>query len=556
MKKHIIGASVGNCVHVAGVSHFLDLAEDCGYETMFLGAAVTVKQLLAAVECERPYMVSLGYRLTPENLVPILDDLIAGSRRLPSQPLWVFGGTFPTAGVAAASGFFGKVFDGREDIDDCIAFLKSSERGDKTQTFAQTLVARRAQKAPYPLLRHHFGLPSFAATLEGISEIADAGVLDVVSLGIDQNTQQFFFHPEQRDPRLDGAGGVPVADEAQFEQLYAASRCGNMPLMRCYSGTAEVLRFAEVLQRSIHNAWCAVPLCWYNELDRRGTRTLGESMQDAKRLISWNAQRDLPVELNEPHHWGLRDAHDVISVVMAYVSALNAKKLGVRQYVAQYMFNIPGSMSFSMDLAKVLAQIELTESLADGNFSCLREVRTGLPFLSSDLDLAKGQLAASTCLQMAVKPDIIHVVGYSEAEQAATARTVIESTRIVRGAVRSVLQGAADQTADLSVQRRKSELLSEARWLIDYINCRYESWSDTPLCDTAVLCDCIERGIIDAPHILKTGRYRGTLRTRIVDGKCVAWDVNAARPLSESERIAGLQADGRLDANALRAAGE
>ena len=62
--------------------------------------------------------------------------------------------------------------------------------------------------------------------------------------------------------------------------------------------------------------------------------------------MRWHAERGIPVEANEPHHWGLRDAHDVIPVVMAYLSARNAKKAGVRHYVSQYMFNVPNSLSF------------------------------------------------------------------------------------------------------------------------------------------------------------------------------------------------------------------
>ncbi|HML47789.1 MAG TPA: methionine synthase, partial [Clostridia bacterium] len=70
----------------------------------------------------------------------------------------------------------------------------------------------------------------------------------------------------------------------------------------------------------------------------------------AQRLIAWHGERGIPVEVNEPHHWGLRDAHDVISVAMAYISAYNARKHGAKTYVSQYMFNVPGSMDFSMDL--------------------------------------------------------------------------------------------------------------------------------------------------------------------------------------------------------------
>ncbi|HML47788.1 MAG TPA: cobalamin-dependent protein, partial [Clostridia bacterium] len=267
-KGFMIGCSLGNCVHVAGAVHFLELAKEEGYETLYLGPAVSVERLTAAVAEKRPDVVCVGYRLTPENAVPLVRDLMEKSRTLEYSPTWVFGGTRPVAEAVRRLDFFDVVYDGLEDIDDCIDFLRggSPKVADET-AWKDDLAGRIGQKRPYPLLRHHFGLPSYERTLEGIREIAEAKVLDVLSLGPDQNTQQFFFHPERRDPALDGAGGVPIRTEAEFAALKQASRCGNHPLMRCYSGTADVEHMADLLARTISNAWCAVPLCWYGELD-------------------------------------------------------------------------------------------------------------------------------------------------------------------------------------------------------------------------------------------------------------------------------------------------
>lgn len=546
-RRLILGASVGNCVHVAGVVHFLNLAEDMGYETVFAGPAVKVDAILELVQKYGADMVDLGYRLTPENVVPIVEELKEKAKILTKQPIWIFGGTSPVAAVVSNLGFFDKIFDGTEDLDDCIAYLRNIERDVHEEKYETNLIARIKQKHPYPLLRHHFGLPSFEQTVKGVAEIADSRVLDVISLGIDQNTQQFFFRPDQRDPSMDGAGGVPVRSAGQFRELKKASGRGNFPLMRCYSGTADVVPLAEVLADTIDNAWCAVPLFWYNELDGRGNRTLEASMRDAHELIRWHAIRGIPVELNEPHHWGLRDAHDVISVVASYLSAYHAKKLGVKNYVSQYMFNIPGAISFSMDLAKVLAQIEMTESLQDDTFICYRETRAGLPFLSGDLFVAKGQLAASTMLQMSVNPDIIHVVGYSEAEHAATPGVIIESTKIVRGVIRASLEGNADNTRDPAVQMRKRELLNEADYLLGFIKDFYQDVSKDPLFDPGVLADCVRRGILDAPHIAKNSTYRGILSTRIIDGKCLAYDVPSRTVLTEEQRFQKLRSAGLLE---------
>ncbi|MCL2391102.1 MAG: cobalamin-dependent protein [Oscillospiraceae bacterium] len=552
-KGIVIGASIGNCVHVAGAAHFLSLAEDEGYQAIFLGPAVCVDMVLESIEKNKPTMVTLGYRLTPENGVTIVRELIEKSSKLTHKPIWIFGGTAPVAEKVRALGFFDVIFDGTDDIDDSITFLRTGQLPDKSgaELFAADLTGRLAQKHPYPLLRHHFGLPSYEETCEGIAEIAESRVLDVISLGIDQNTQQFFFHPENRKPEMDGAGGVPVYDAQGFSRLKEASLRGNFPLMRCYSGTADVIPLAEVLNETIANAWCAVPLCWYNELDGRGDRPLRTSMEEAQELIAFHGKRGIPVELNEPHHWGLRDAHDTISVAAAYISAYNAKKYGVKDYISQYMFNIPNALSFSMDLAKVLAQIELSESLADKDFRVYRQTRAGLPFLSGDDAIAKGQLAASTALQMNVRPHIIHVVGYSEALHAATPEVIIESCKIVRGVVRSTLSGNAESLHEPKIRERREELLSEANYLLDFIRDEYSSISDDPIGDAAVISDCIKRGILDAPHIVKTGEFRGNLQTRIKDGKCLAWDGKAGRTIDERTRLE--QLTGKAMRSSLRA---
>jgi hypothetical protein len=538
-KGVVVGASLGNCVHVAGAAHFLRLAEDEGYEPLFLGPAVSVDKVIECVEKYKPVMITLGYRLTPENGVTIVRELIEKSAGLTHRPIWIFGGTAPVATMVRELGFFDVIFDGTDDIDDSIAFLRTGQLPEKAgaELFATDLTGRLAQKYPYPLLRHHFGLPSYDETLSGIAEIAQSRVLDVISLGIDQNTQQYFFHPENRNPGMDGAGGVPVHDANGFARLKEASQCGNFPLMRCYSGTADVLRFAEVLNETIANAWCAVPLCWYNELDGRGDRPLKTSMEEAQELIAFHGNLGIPVELNEPHHWGLRDAHDTISVAASYISAYNAKKFGVQDYISQYMFNIPNSLSFSMDLAKVLAQIEMTESLADKDFRVYRQTRAGLPFLSGDDAVAKGQLAATTSLQMNVRPHIIHVVGYSEALRAATPEIIIESCKIVRGVVRSTLHGNAEALYDPRVKERQAELINETEYLLNFIRDEYSCMSDDPLADAAVLSDCIKRGILDAPHIVKGGEFRGTLQTRVKDGKNLAWDSKAERVIDERTRL-------------------
>lgn len=536
MKKYI-GAAIGNCVHVGGIVNFFRLVEQEGNEAVFLGAAVSIDRVIEKVVELKPDVVALGYRLTPANVVPLLTEL---KRHIDEKKLdyctWIFGGTKPVAEEAKKFDFFSKIFDGTEDTDDVIGYLRNQHREDDVPSYPDNIVDRIKSKYPFPVLRHHFGLPSFEDTLEGVKLIAESKVLDIISIGPDQNTQQFFFRPEEMDHDLDGAGGVPLRSIEDLTELYTASRTGNFPLLRCYSGTAEVFRFAEVLVNTIHNAWCAVPLCWYNVLDGRGSRPVMESIREGQQLMKWHAVRNIPIEVNEAHHWSLRDAHDTIGVVMAYLAAYNAKSMGVRDYIAQYMFNVPPALHHKMDLAKMLAKIELIESLEDDNFKTYRQVRAGLASLSADLDVAKGQLAASTYLAMSVKPHIVHVVGFSEADHAAKPQDVIESTKIVRGVIRSTLNGMADMSQDMEVRHRKHELVEEATFLLNTIKRLYPESRD-PFCDPYVLEDIIRRGIIDAPHLKGNKSAKGTLETRIIDGKCLAYSRELGREITERERL-------------------
>lgn len=535
--KKFIGAAIGNCVHIGGVINFLRLAEAQGNECVFLGAAVGIDVLIERVIEEAPDVVAIGYRLTPENAEHLLLELeqIIREKGLHKHK-WIFGGTKPVAEVARKFNYISKVFDGTEDIDDVINYLNNQTHKDEIICYPDNIIDRIHNKYPYPVLRHHFGLPSYEETLKGIKQISESKVLDVISIGPDQNTQQYFFTPEKMDHDFDGAGGVPLRTKEDLKRLYDASQIGNNPLLRCYSGTAEVFKFAEVLMDTIHNAWCAVPLCWYNVLDGRGTRPVFESVVEGQQLMRWHALRDVPIEVNESHHWSMRDAHDTIAVVMAYLAAYSAKKMGVKAYIAQYMFNVPPAMHPKMDLAKMLAKVELIESLEDDSFKTYRQVRAGLASLNSDLDIAKGQLAASTYLAMALKPHIVHVVGFSEADHVARPEEVIESTKIVRGVIRSILDGRVDMSADHEVIERKNALLLEARFLLEAIKALYPQSTD-PFSDPMVIEDIIKLGIIDAPQLKGNPSANGNLVTRIIDGKCVAYSKVLGRAVNEKERL-------------------
>jgi hypothetical protein len=283
-------------------------------------------------------------------------------------------------------------------------------------------------------------------------------------------------------------------------------------------------------------AWAAIPLCWYSILDGRSNRPPEEAIRENQEAIRWYAARGIPVEINESHHWSLRDAHDALAVAMAYVAAYNARALGVRHYVAQYMFNTPPSSYGDMDLAKMLAKRELIESLHTEDFVTLRQVRAGLAHFAPDPNVAKGQLAASTMLALELRPHIIHVVAFCEADHAATAREVIESCKIVRGVLRNCVHGLADATGSPRVRERQKALVAEAREIVAGIRALGHDSPTDPLVDPAVLAAAIRCGLLDTPHFLPSPHAQGALRTRMIEGACFAVD-EAGRTLPERERI-------------------
>lgn len=547
MVKTVVAGALGECVHVAGVMNFLRLAEAAGWRTVFLGPATPIGQVLAAARQEKADLVAVSYRLTPETGERLLGEFAEAADELRAAGVrFAFGGTPPVAERAQAIGFFERVFGGEESAEEVLAYLKGQPAAALAEAdYPQTAVERLAWKAPFPLIRHHFGLPTVQATRAGIARIAEARVLDVISLGTDQDAQANFFHPERQDPARTGAGGVPVRTAEDYRALYAASRRGNYPLLRTYSGTDDFIRLAEMYVETIHIAWCAIPIFWFNQMDGRGPWDLERSIGEHQAVMAWYGERGIPVELNEPHHWGLRDAPDVISAVAAYLSAYNARAFGVRNYIAQLMLNSPAGLSDAMDLAKMLAMLDLIAPLAGPGFHIWRQTRTGLLSYPVQPDAARAHLAASVYLQMALRPAIVHVVSHTEAHHAAAADDVIEACRLARRSIENALRGQPDMTADPAVQQRREEIVREAQITLVAIRALAAPGTADPLADPTTLARAVTAGVLDAPHLRNNPFARGQIISRFDQrGACVAAD-RTGRALLEEERLARLGVDHR-----------
>jgi len=505
---------------------------------IFLGPATPISKFLEVAKQVKADLVGVSYRLTPETGERLLGEFAEAADELHSAGVrFAFGGTPPVAARAASIQFFERIFEGGELEEEILAYLKGSASDiAAAEDYPQTAIERIRWKAPYPILRHHFGLPEMKTTLAGIREIAEARLLDVISLGVDQDAQENFFHPERQDPRRRSAGGVPIRSVEDLSALYSATRSGNFPLLRIYSGTDDFIRLAELFVETIHNAWCAIPLFWFNQMDGRGPWDLAGSIRQHQEVMQWYGERNIPVELNEPHHWGMRDAPDVVFVVSAYLAAYNARAFGVKDYIAQLMFNSPPETSDAMDLAKMLAILELIAPLENQNFRIWRQTRTGLLSYPVEPAAARAHLSASIYLQMALTPHIIHIVGHTEADHAATAEDILEACRMARRSISNAIQGAPDMTADPRIQARKQTLMAEAQVTLTAIRNLSQRTAQDPLTDPALLAQAVTLGILDAPQLKNNPFGRGAIRTRVIAGACQVID-SGGRILNEKQRL-------------------
>jgi len=539
-REKILTACIGQCVHVAGTYNFMNIATQLGFECIFLGPAVPNSEIINKIKMLKPGILGLSYRLTPSTLRPILQQFKQEYLELKEKPQQLFfAGTPEVVRVAKEFNIFHEYFIGGESKHKIISILRKDLVAPEEKIKVPfDLISRIRWKKPFPVIRAHFGLSNMEDTLNGIKKIADAEILDIISIAPDQNTQANYFHPESQVKELSGAGGVPIRTKEDFLELHKARLTGNFPMLRIYAGTRDFIKLAELYRETIQNAWAAIPIFWFNQIDGRGPLTLKESIKQHLEAIKWHGDNNIPVEINDSHHWSLRDAPDAIAVADMYLSGIIAKKLGVRHFIAQYMFNTPPSSSLDMDLAKILAKNELLHTLIDKKFSVIKQVRTGLASFPVDLSRAKGQLATATIVQLAIKPDIVHVVSYSEAAHAALPEDVIESCKIVEQVINGIYSSEIDVIND-KILKRKEELINQAKWIIDSIPylAKNKEEIQNPYTNYKVLNRLVKYGIFDAPHLVNNKYAQGKIKTKIINGGCYSWDDLRKKKYDEIQRV-------------------
>ena len=292
-----------------------------------------------------------------------------------------------------------------------------------------------------PIIRTHSG-PYNPDRMEALKEynswckvLAAGRLLDVLSIGSSQLTQSNFG--EDWDGKANG-GGVPVNSEVEYRVIRENAK---PMLVRTYSGTKDVPELAKIHERALNISWHALSFWWFDELDGRGHNSLLDNLKEHFEAVRWIVTTGKPVEPNVPHHFAFRGADDITYIISGYLAAKACKKLGVRHLVLQNMLNTPKHTIGVQDLAKGRTLLKLVRELEDDNFHVSLQTRAGLDYFATDLEEAKIQLAAVTCLMDDIEPDndnspeIIHVVNYSEAVRLATPPIIKESIQITLNAL-------------------------------------------------------------------------------------------------------------------------
>ncbi len=415
----------------------------------------------------------------------------------------------------------------------------------------------RIKESEYPVLRSHFGIPSadIYPTVEGIKELADARVIDEVSLGSSDLSQRYFGHPEMFE-RLKNDGGVPYKDYSDLVALYQASRRGNFPGVKPYCHVTDLVKFVRQCLDAgmLRGAHQAVPLYWFNELDGRGPSTVRESVKEHFAAVRALAKEGIPVEMNDPNQWSSRWAHDTIIVTSYALISAVMTMCGVDNMVLQMQFNKPKETGDYADLAKMTAGLEMARRISMGRLKpaqIFRETRTGIESLSADMEKSRWQLARSTFLQMCVDPHIIHIVSYCEANYAARPADIIDSSKLIRRAVRLFRENREDIMKEVEVplvQERRAYLIQESSYLLNEIAKLNPKYQPCPLeriaqyvGDEDVIATSIEKKMMTAPGIVNN-KYKGDFFTKPLKYGMInlVESYESACVVSERERLHGV----------------
>jgi hypothetical protein len=479
-----------------------------------LGPAVPISEVINKIREARPEVVGVSMRLGDLHVDKLITEFVETATKYGLHPKdsgirYSFGGLRPAANLvrtmtgvplepdaftppeerhydlekvsqdymdrAEFKHFFEVIADDYITMEELERFAKLQPVHVKTEEFewSDYLVERIRQvreRENRPVIRAHIGIAAetIEPTIDGIEKLADAGALEIVSLAPDQTSQELLakFIRGEEDPSkyLAGQGGAPIRSIEDLKRLKSATRRGNYPMTRIYSGTDELLELAKLWQEHLNSCFPAVPIFFYNRMDGRGPISIHDSFREHYNVIRYWASVGKPCEINDPHQWGLRYASDDMQATDHVLVGLMALKLGIKHYVMQMMFELPPGISALDDLAKMKASYELIEPLTRHyDFKIIKETRSGLPSFPPDLYQAKGHLAFGIYTQLYLEPDILHVVTHSEAHHEAKAEDIIEACQITKQVCWDFAKGHVPNIwADPWVRQRITDLKRSA----------------------------------------------------------------------------------------------
>jgi len=415
----------------------------------------------------------------------------------------------------------------------------------------------RMAESEFPVIRSHFGIPSdsIEPTVEGIIRIASAGAVDEISLGSSDMSQRYFGNPAAF-AGVKNDGGVPYKTKEDLEKLFQASRVGNYPSMKPYCHVTNILEFIDTcldvgMLRGAHQA---VPLFWFSELDGRGPMSVDDAIEEHIQAVRYLVKKGIPTEMNDPNQWSSRLAHDAVFTADYGLIASVMYAAKSPNMIFQCQFNKPVETGDYADLAKFYAAREIIQRLkpAGQQSHIYFETRAGIEHFSVDQEYAKFQLARTTLLQMLMSPSIVHLVSYCEADHAATPDDVIESSKLLRRAMRMFRENEHDIRKAAQhpyIDERKAHLENEAYYILkqiaglspDFPRDRKLEWNKLVpfISDPKVLQRAMHERIMTAPGIVNSKYHNDSIITHSGPYGAIdsypSWE--ALFPQSEEERL-------------------
>jgi uncharacterized protein (TIGR01319 family) len=632
-KRRVMVGAIGKCVHNLGVENFADWMHDRGegFFPVKLGPAVPIEEVINKVREARPEIVGVSMRLGDLHVDKLIGEFVEQATRYDLHPRqsgirFAFSGLRPAANLVRAmtglpleqdrfsrdeernhdlddiraeyaekphfQGFFALVADDYISMEELEEFAAGHVSVEETQVlpWSDYLVERIRQvrqRENRPIIRAHIGIAAetIEPTIAAIEKLAETGAFEVVSLAPDQTAQELLakFIRGEEDPAnyLAGQGGAPIRSVEDLRRLKAASRRGNYPMTRVYTGTDELVEMAKLFEEHLNMCFPAVPIFFYNQIDGRGPISIRDSFDEHYAAIRWWAEQGKPLEINDPHQWGLRYASDDMQTTDHVLVAVIALKLGVKNYVMQQMFELPPAISALDDLAKMKGAYELIEPLTRHyDFHVIKQTRSGLPSFPPNLNQAKGHLAFGIYTQLYMEPDILHVVTHSEAHHEASADDIIESCEIVKQVCWDFGKGGVPNLwADPKLAERKLELQRSAMYNLLHLailggydgECTVDNFThyaqppspmdggrnfqtlllslvddanypggDCGMISPDTLDLALQVGLFQGPHMTVIDRryeLTGACRTHVVDGMCRCYEWNGIPVRDELHRV-------------------